>query len=64
MKTDRCRGKVAWRSKDEAEYQLQSLKRGSHRNKKQINKLETYKCPTCHYWHIGTNRYKRKRLPT
>ena len=62
MSGDRCGDKFPWRTREEAERQLRTLKHSSQRNKKLVNKLDIYQCPTCHHWHIGTNRWKRKRL--
>ena len=55
-----CR-KIQHRTKESANEHLKKLKKYSRKNKKLINKMGVYVCPKCLYWHVGTNKFKRKR---
>lgn len=55
-----CREKVRYDSFASAQATLKHIKRRQRQNGKSHD-LEIYRCPSCRFWHIGTNAIGRKR---
>lgn len=61
-----CIGKVAHNTFAEAEKHIRKPYKTGQKDKLPIQKLDIYKCPHCHKWHVGKSikaKHVKRRSP-